>query len=179
MPNKLAEWQLFMALYWYVLILLNSGRLCYSNGFDGKEISSSSFSSSWAIQIPMEYYTNVSDLHALADRIAHEAGLVNRGQIGGLLGHYLFMHSTFFNQSGLKDRDLGRVQNRITEHLSRHPVIQWSRQEVVRLRYRRSLQFKDQYFPSQWHLVRHPYYLFIYLFCSSTFELVHSVVFNI
>ena len=49
---------------------------------------------------------------------------------------------------------LGKMQNSITELLAKHPSIEWSRQEVVRMRYKRSLQFKDQYFPSQWHLVR-------------------------
>ena len=109
----------------------------------------------------MEPYSNISDLHALADRIADEAGLVNRGQIGGLVGHYLYIHNTFFNQSAIHRHELGKVQSSITKHLANHPEIEWSRQEVVRMRHRRSLQFKDQYFPSQWHLVREsesPYY---------------------
>jgi len=100
----------------------------------------------------MEHNVNISDLHALADRIAEEAGLVNRGQIGGLVGHYLYIHNTFFNQSEIKRHELGKVQDTITEHLANHPKIEWSRQEIVRMRYKRSLQFKDQYFPSQWHL---------------------------
>ena len=116
-------------------------------------MNSSSFSSSWAIRIPVEHYLNISDLHFLADRIASEAGLVNRGQIGGLVGHYLFIHRTFFNQSGIRVHELGKMQDSITEHLANHPKIEWSRQEVVRMRHKRSLQFKDQYFPSQWHLV--------------------------
>ena len=159
MPIKLPEWRLFMALYRHVFVLL----MCWwsqSNGLDHKRTANtSSFSSSWAIRIPMVHYLNISDLHALADRIADEAGLVNRGQIGGLIGHYLYIHNTFFNQSGIKRHELGRMQSSITKHLARHPKIEWSRQEVVRMRYRRSLQFKDQYFPSQWHLVRKiPYY---------------------
>lgn len=143
-----------MALYWHVFALLTCGSY-YSNGLDHKRTSnSSSFTSSWAIRIPMVHYSNITELHALADLIADEAGLVNRGQIGGLLGHYLYIHNTFFNQSGIKRHELGKVQSTITEHLANHPEIEWSRQEVVRMRYRRSLQFKDQYFPSQWHLVR-------------------------
>lgn len=143
-----------MALYWHVFAILTCGPY-YSNGLDRKRTSnSSSFTSSWAIRIPMEHYSNITDLHALADRIADEAGLVNRGQIGGLIGHYLYIHNTFFNQSGIKRHELGKVQTAISEHLANHPEIEWSRQEVVRRRFRRSLQFKDQYFPSQWHLVR-------------------------
>ena len=144
-----------MAFYWHVIALFTCGSY-YSNGIDvhKRTSNSSSFTSSWAIRIPMEHYSNITDLHALADRIADEAGLVNRGQIGGLLGHYLYIHNTFFNQSGIRRHELGKVQSTITEHLANHPEIEWSRQEVVRMRYRRSLQFKDQYFPSQWHLVR-------------------------
>lgn len=158
MPIKLPGWRLFMALYWRVVVLFICG--CSSNGFDHNRTTNSfDFSSSWAIRIPMVHYSNLSDLHSLADRIADEAGLVNRGQIGGLVGHYLYIHNnTFFNQSGIKGHELGKMQSSITELLAKHPSIEWSRQEVVRMRYRRSLQFKDQYFPSQWHLVRWPYY---------------------
>lgn len=144
-----------MALYWYVFVLLINGCSSYSEGNHGKiAANSTSFSSSWAIRIPMEHNVNISDLHALADRIAEEAGLVNRGQIGGLVGHYLYIHNTSFNQSEIKRHELGKVQDTITEHLANHPKIEWSRREIVRMRYKRSLQFKDQYFPSQWHLVR-------------------------
>lgn len=155
MPIKLPEWRLFIAFYWYVFVLLILGSSNYSQEFHGKRtVNSTSFSSSWAIRIPVEHYLNISNLHMLADRIADEAGLVNRGQIGGLVGHYLYIHDSFFNQSGIKRHELGKVQDSITEHLANHPKIEWSRQEIVRRRYKRSLQFKDQYFPSQWHLVR-------------------------
>ena len=155
MPIKLPEWRLFMSSCWYVFVLLMNGFLSSSEEMHGKRAANStSFSSSWAIRIPVEHYVNMSDLHALADHIANEAGLVNRGQIGGLLGHYLYVHDTFFNQSGIKRHELNKVQGTITEHLANHPKIEWSRQEMVRMRYKRSLQFKDQYFPSQWHLVR-------------------------
>lgn len=143
-----------MAFYWRVFVLLICG--CYSNNgiVHNRTTNSMDYSSSWAIRIPLVHFSNLSDLHALADRIADEAGLVNRGQIGGLKGHYLYIHNTFFNQSGIKEHVLGKMQNSITELLAKHPSIEWSRQEVVRMRYKRSLQFKDQYFPSQWHLVR-------------------------
>ena len=155
MPIKLPEWRLFMFLCWYGFVLLMTSFSSNSEEFHGKRAANStSFSSSWAIRIPVEHYVNISDLHTLADRIADEAGLVNRGQIGGLVGHYLYVHDTFFNQSGIKRHELGKVQESITEHLANHPKIEWSRQEIVRMRYKRSLQFKDQYFPSQWHLVR-------------------------
>lgn len=142
-----------MAFYWRVFVLLICG--CYSNNgiVHNRTTNSMDYSSSWAIRIPLVHFSNLPDLHALADRIADEAGLVNRGQIGGLKGHYLYIHNnTFFNQSGIKEHVLGKMQNSITELLAKHPSIEWSRQEVVRMRYKRSLQFKDQYFPSQWHL---------------------------
>lgn len=150
---KLAEWRLLMFFYRYVFVLFTFGWLRYSEGLIGKtRLNSSSFSPSWAIRIPVEHYLNITKLDLIADHIASEAGLVNRGQIGGLVGHYLLIHNTFFNQSGIKE--LGKMQDIITQHLANHPKIEWSRQEVVRMRHKRSLQFKDQYFPSQWHLVR-------------------------
>lgn len=142
-----------MSLCWFVFVLLKKGLSSFNGEFhNSRTWNATSLSSSWAIRIPVEHYFNISNLHALADRIAEEAGLENRGQIGGLVGHYLFVHNTFLNLSGIKRNDLGKVQGTITKHLANHPKIDWSRQEIVRMRYKRSLQFKDQYFPSQWHL---------------------------
>lgn len=142
-----------MCLCWYVFVLITKGLSSFNGEFhNSRTWNSTRYLSSWAVRIPVGHYFNMSNLHALADRIADEAGLVNRGQIGGLVGHYLFVHDTFFNRSGSKRNDLSRVQGSITKHLAKHPKIEWSRQEIVRMRYKRSLQFKDQYFPSQWHL---------------------------
>lgn len=144
-----------MCLCWYVFVVITKGLSSFNGEFhNSRTWNSTRYLSSWAVRIPVGHYFNMSNLHALADRIADEAGLVNRGQIGGLVGHYLFVHDTFFNRSGSKRNDLSRVQGSITKHLAKHPEIEWSRQEIVRMRYKRSLQFKDQYFPSQWHLVR-------------------------
>lgn len=155
MPIKLPTWRLFVCLCWYVFVVMTKGLSSFNGEFhNSRTWNSTRYLSSWAVRIPVGHYINMSNLHALADRIADEAGLVNRGQIGGLVGHYLFVHDTFFNRSGSKRNDLSRVQGSITKHLAKHPKIEWSRQEIVRMRYKRSLQFKDQYFPSQWHLVR-------------------------
>ena len=111
------------------------------------------FTSSWAIRIPLGKNGNVSSLNTMADRIAAQTGLINHGQIGGLKGHYLLVHGSYFNRTSSKNKIVSLLQQKITKQLSEHPEIDWSRQEVVRMRVKRSLQFKDQYFPSQWHLV--------------------------
>ena len=117
------------------------------------DIRTETFLSSWAIRIPVGTYNNITSIHSLADRIASETGLANHGQIGGLKGHYLLIHRSYFNWTGTDNKNLTQLQRKITKKLSEHPEIDWSRQEIVRMRYKRSLQFKDQYFPSQWHLV--------------------------
>ncbi|XP_048581194.1 proprotein convertase subtilisin/kexin type 7 isoform X2 [Nematostella vectensis] len=123
-----------------------------SNFISLYNVSNYELSSSWAIKIPVTDGMNGKTIDALADRIAHEAGLTNRGQIGGLTGHYLFLHESFTNKSAIDREELNIVHRAISNLLRNHPNIIWSRQEVVRKRHRRSLQFKDQYFPSQWHL---------------------------
>lgn len=155
MPSNRSAWQVW--IYW--LICFNcvwTAIFCVGDeellrfGQNGTWLA---YTSSWAVKIPANN-RNATELHLLADRIAFESGLINRGQIGGLVGHYLFIHApTFDNKTAVRDLALEQVQKKITYKLVEHPEIQWSRQEVVRMRYKRSLQFKDQYFPSQWHLV--------------------------
>lgn len=110
--------------------------------------------SSWAVRIPLRNGINDEDLHKMAKKIARETSLSFHGKIGGLRGHFLLVHETFYRENGLNDRsELQEVLNRITDQLQRHPEVEWSIRERVRQRYKRSLRFKDQYFPSQWHLV--------------------------
>ena len=119
-------------------------------------------SSSWAVRIPVQSYAetfsksvNKTDLHFKASRIALSAGLINHGPIGGLLGHYYFVHDTFYTHglNGDNSEDLKQIMDRVTSLLENHPEIEWVRHEKIRMRYKRTLEFKDQFFPSQWHLV--------------------------
>ena len=115
---------------------------------------SSNMASSWAIRIPHKNEVSDKGLREIAVKIAKETGLSFHGQIGGLRGHFLLVHEAFYRENGLNDAgDLTDVLHKITEQLQRHPEIDWSMREKVRPRFKRSLRFKDQYFPSQWHLV--------------------------
>ncbi|CAB4014559.1 pro convertase subtilisin kexin type 7-like, partial [Paramuricea clavata] len=114
---------------------------------------SGNMASSWAIRIPLKDGVSDENLRKMAKKIARETGLSFHGQIGGLRGHFLLVHETFYRENGLNDiSELKSVLHRITEQLQRHPEVEWSIRERVRQRYKRSLRFKDQYFPSQWHL---------------------------
>jgi hypothetical protein len=110
--------------------------------------------SSWAIRIPLKDGISNENLCKMAKKIARETGLSFHGQIGGLRGHFLLVHETFYGDNDLYDNsELKGVLHRITEQLQRHPEVDWSIRERIRQRYKRSLRFIDQYFPSQWHLV--------------------------
>ncbi|XP_028402648.1 proprotein convertase subtilisin/kexin type 7-like [Dendronephthya gigantea] len=106
--------------------------------------------SSWAIRIPFKDGINDESLRNMAMKIAQETGLSFHGQIGGLRGHFLLVHDTFY---GRDSSHIGSdVLHKITEQLQKHPEVEWSIREKIIRRYKRSLRFKDQYFPSQWHL---------------------------
>ncbi|XP_031553978.1 proprotein convertase subtilisin/kexin type 7-like [Actinia tenebrosa] len=155
---KLQIWRIFTH---FVAVVLIS---CFvESQFEENFIASSSFlpiyndsaamaSSSWAVRIPFYSHMDEKDLHFLADKIAHEAGLYNMGQIGGLKRHYLFYHKSFKNDSKQHSTETARIRHSVTELLGNHPHVEWFKQEVVRKRYKRGLQFQDQYFPNQWHL---------------------------
>lgn len=112
--------------------------------------------SSWAIRIPSSLLSEM-DRHKLADRIANDVGLENRGQIGGLTGHYLLYHKSFLNHtidnSHNQRLQIVRVRKDICKLLESHPHVEWYHHETILHRMKRSLQFLDQYFPNQWHLV--------------------------
>ena len=121
---------------------------------DESDFDSDTMASSWAIRIPLKDGIGNEYLHKMAKQIARETGLSFHGQIGGLRGHFLLVHETFYRENNWSNlSDIKDVLHRITKQLQRHPEIEWSIRERVRQRYKRSLRFKDQYFPSQWHLV--------------------------
>ena len=121
---------------------------------DELDFGSDIMASSWAIRIPLKDGISDELLHKMAKQIARETGLSFHGQIGGLRGHFLLVHETFYRENNLYNvSETKDVLRRITKQLQRHPEIEWSIRERVRQRYKRSLRFKDQYFPSQWHLV--------------------------
>ena len=117
------------------------------------------YSSSWAIRIPDSHFSSNKDaMYTTVRNIASTMNLQIHGSIGHIPGHYLLVHHSFYNHSSHPDIELQQLRERITTYLQNHVDVDWVTHEVVRKRFRRSLEFKDQFFPSQWHLVR----IFIY-----------------
>ncbi|PWA20532.1 hypothetical protein CCH79_00003564 [Gambusia affinis] len=111
---------------------------------------------SWAVRIHHSLHHQNEDerkasvhLDVIADRVAKEAGLQNRGQIGELEGHYLLCSSQPHTGS------LGGVWKRSiqpSDVLATHPHVLWYSKERVLSRSKRSLAFNDPNYPKQWHL---------------------------
>lgn len=134
--------------------------VCRATGVNNVSKSSSNvMASAWAIRIPLKDGFDDCELAKVAKSIGKETGLSFHGQIGGLRGHFLLVHETFYRENSYNGSNLVDVMQRISEELEKHPEVEWSMQEMVRPRYKRSLRFKDQYFPSQWHLVGGVMYL--------------------
>lgn len=111
------------------------------------------YASSWAVKIPNDLKKYGINPDELILKIAEEIGLTNHGSIGHLAGHFLLVHHTFYDHTSNPDEKLIQLRKDITERLASHPYIDWVNHETVQKRFKRSLEFKDQYFPSQWHLV--------------------------
>ena len=111
------------------------------------------YASSWAVKIPDSVNISIGNADNLIFQIADELGLINHGNIGHLAGHFLLVHHTFYDHSPHPDEKLIQLRKSITDRLSSHPYIDWVVHETVQKRFKRALEFKDQFFPSQWHLV--------------------------
>ena len=110
------------------------------------------FSSSWAIRIPKIFH-DIENPRVIVENIINSLDLHIHGNIGHLPGHFLVVHNSFYNHTPEVSDELYDLRREITTKLSQHPHIEWVQHEVVRKRYRRALEFQDQFFPSQWHLV--------------------------
>jgi len=150
-----------------------------SKVFDSEPVSIE-FSSSWAVRLPPQLHKAGK---GVVREIAHQLGLDVHGNIGHLRGHYLLVHHTFFNHSPHVNQTLNQIRREITEKLRLHPHVEWFEHERVLKRKKRSLEFKDEFFPSQWHLVSWYYVLFINLsrskfYTSTRFSLTKTHVLN-
>nr|XP_046171237.1 proprotein convertase subtilisin/kexin type 7-like isoform X1 [Oncorhynchus gorbuscha]XP_046171239.1 proprotein convertase subtilisin/kexin type 7-like isoform X1 [Oncorhynchus gorbuscha]XP_046171240.1 proprotein convertase subtilisin/kexin type 7-like isoform X1 [Oncorhynchus gorbuscha] len=97
---------------------------------------------SWAVRLHTDselLEAEGSTLHELASRVAEQAGLENRGQIGQLEGHYLLC-------AGPEE------EGRPGDVLAAHPHVLWHSQEQVLSRSKRAIAFNDPRYPLQWHL---------------------------
>ncbi|XP_077985620.1 proprotein convertase subtilisin/kexin type 7-like [Glandiceps talaboti] len=119
---------------------------------------------SWAVKI---HFSSVLDsnetiLDEVADLVASEVDLINKGQVGELFGHYLFIHETYNNSTYDKTADLAldhlqSLQEHIEDKLSKHKHVEWFNQQVIRQRVKRSLDFEDPDYRYQWHLHNYKY----------------------
>ncbi|TWW76684.1 proprotein convertase subtilisin/kexin type 7 [Takifugu flavidus] len=112
---------------------------------------SCSIGQSWAIRLrPGPYYEEEGgervavQLDVVANRVAEQAGLQSRGQIGQLQGHYLLC-----SKGGAAASVWGSGHGEV---LAAHPDVLWHSQEKVLSRSKRSLAFNDPSYPKQWHL---------------------------
>ncbi|CAB1347696.1 unnamed protein product [Coregonus sp. 'balchen'] len=97
---------------------------------------------SWAVRLHTDselLEAEGTSLHELASRVAEQAGLENRGQIGQLEGHYLFCAGS-------------EEEGRPGDVLAAHPHVLWHSQEHVLSRSKRAMAFNDPRYPLQWHL---------------------------
>ncbi|XP_056467578.1 proprotein convertase subtilisin/kexin type 7 [Gadus chalcogrammus] len=141
-----------------LLVFLSSSCLLYLN------LQSESFSSSvplpppscglgqsWAVRLSFSSSQEdglLVDLDVVADKVAEQVGLENRGQIGQLEGHYLLCASkprlgaTAWADKWAHSGDL----------LAAHPHVLWHSKDIVLSRSKRAMTFNDPRYPNQWHL---------------------------
>ncbi|TKS81358.1 Proprotein convertase subtilisin/kexin type 7 [Collichthys lucidus] len=109
---------------------------------------------SWAVRLHAGPHHGAEDgeqgsvhLDAIANRVAQQAGLQNRGQIGQLEGHYLLCSVEPATETGVWSEGVhpGDV-------LAAHPHVLWHSQERQLSRSKRSMAFNDPLYPKQWHL---------------------------
>ncbi|XP_038065409.1 proprotein convertase subtilisin/kexin type 7-like [Patiria miniata] len=115
---------------------------------------------SWAVKFRTASHRKTvqrTDYDEIANRIAKEVDLLNHGQVGELLNHYLFVHASYnATLNGTDDQtELRRIQGETETKLREHPDVQWFHQQRIRRRTKRSLQFQDPSYSTQWHLHNH------------------------
>ncbi|XP_077988684.1 proprotein convertase subtilisin/kexin type 5-like isoform X2 [Glandiceps talaboti] len=82
-----------------------------------------------------------------ADRLATKYGYINKGQIGSLQDHYLFLHR------GVHKRSLRPNFGKHT-YLSKESKVHWLEQQVAKTRVKRNIKFTDPDWQKQWYLNR-------------------------
>ncbi|XP_019748233.1 proprotein convertase subtilisin/kexin type 7 [Hippocampus comes] len=104
---------------------------------------------SWAVRLHADPHhedeLECEELDVIANQVAEQAGLHNRGQIGHLEGHYLLCSSHPGANVWRNNLHPGKV-------LANHPNVLWYSQERVLSRSKRSMAFNDPHYPKQWHL---------------------------
>ena len=118
---------------------------------------------SWVVKLTTQRYTTI-DYSSVANRLSHDIGLINKGQIGHLVGHYEFEHHLWDSHkrqcddanlqcNNLNNEDYSSLQDEISNALNEHPSVKWFSHLQARRRVKRNLVFNDPYYAQQWHLV--------------------------
>ncbi|XP_071510432.1 proprotein convertase subtilisin/kexin type 7-like [Diadema antillarum] len=112
---------------------------------------------SWAVKIQYQNHrksVNRTRVDSLAHLVAEDLGLRNHGQVGELVGHYLFATDSYHQAlNGSMNWDLvGKIRSQTEAALAQHPLIEWFNQQTIRRRFKRSVEFDDPSYSSQWHL---------------------------
>ena len=132
-------------------ILSNNHRKSVYERLVNDEKSPIKLSSSWAIRLPPHLHD--VGLQTISN-IADELSLRLHGNIGHLKGHYLLVHDAFYDhRHEVNNKTLNKIHHEVNEKLKYHPHVEWFEHEKILQRKKRSLEFKDEFFPSQWHLV--------------------------
>ncbi|XP_071806358.1 proprotein convertase subtilisin/kexin type 7-like [Asterias amurensis] len=137
-------------------------RVEYATNQDDTESTSSDMQEtlSWAVKFRTSEHRKTvqrTDYDQIAHRISRELDLLNHGQVGELLNHYLFVHASYNKTlKGAEDHADARLIQQDTEaRLQKHPDLEWFHRQRIRRRTKRSLNFKDPSYSVQWHLHNH------------------------
>ncbi|XP_053547370.1 proprotein convertase subtilisin/kexin type 7 [Bombina bombina] len=84
-------------------------------------------------------------LEVLAEELSQVTGLENRGVIGELRDHYLFVYT-----GGHEHKD--DVRKRAHACFTKHGSVRWHSEQKILKRSKRSVHFNDPKYPQQWHL---------------------------
>lgn len=95
------------------------------------------YSNTWVVHVERE--------KRFVDDLAERKGFINRGEIEGFNGHFLFEHKT------LATRRSRRHAAEHTDNLLREPHVKFARQQKILRRSKRGY-FLDPYYKDQWYL---------------------------
>ena len=125
-------------------------------------VPSSEFSHStlsWAVKIRENDHRKTPNrtllLNKMAELTAQDLGLSNFGQVGELVGHYLFVHPSYYSSLNgtLDSSEVRIIQSKTEKRIASHRNVDWFSQQQIRRRTKRAVKFNDPVYPKQWHLV--------------------------
>ncbi|XP_073458466.1 proprotein convertase subtilisin/kexin type 7 [Aquarana catesbeiana] len=130
---------------WSVFLSASTHAACFLSSNDASATSLGD-ELTWAVRLdPSQGSGRREELDALAKELSDAAGLENRGVIGELKDHYLFVH---IGDAHCHDE----VRKTIHDLFTQHDSVRWFSEQKLLKRSKRSLHFNDPKYPLQWHL---------------------------